>query len=394
MAFKDALGARAVEKLAHAMERAYAARPGQRHEHEHFEPCQRLEHEHFDSAGFRRAALEGLGALELKARVHHVARALRAHLPAALDEALSLAREAGARWEPGDSSDPTRGFAAWPLLELVGLYGLDDDARCFDQALATLRALTPLFSAEFAVRPFLAHDPARALATLATFTRDPDPHVRRLVSEGTRPRLPWGARLGAFIDEPTLTLPLLDALVGDDSEYVRRSVANHLNDVGKDHPELALATLERWSRGDASPARVALVKHAARSLVKAGHPRALALVGASLGAELAVGKLVITPRKVRLGEALALRARLTSRAPERATWVLDYAVHRPTKAGRTSTKVWKGARVTLEPGETRTFEKRHVLAEVTVRTLHAGRYQVELLVNGAAHARSWFELDA
>lgn len=377
MAFKDAIDARAIAKLSREMDRAFE---------------QRRPRARFDTEGFTAAALRGLDGLELKARVEHVARALRAHLPAQLDEALSLVEEAGKHWEPGDASDPTRGFAAWPLLELVGLFGLDDDARCFDRALATLRALTPLFSAEFAVRPFLARDPVRALATLAEWTRDPDPHVRRLVSEGTRPRLPWGARLGVFVDDPRLTLPLLEALVDDDSDYVRRSVANHVNDVAKDHPDVALATLERWARGRAGRGRADLVKHAARSLVKAGHLRALALTGASLDAELAVGRLTITPREASLGDALVLRAQLTSKAARRATWVVDYAVHRPTKAGRTSTKVWKGARLTLDPGERRVFEKRHTLAKVTVRTLHEGRYEVELLVNGEARARAHFTL--
>ena len=231
----------------------------------------------FEGARFESLAVDGLEALELKARAQHLCAALEATLPADFGAAAavieaSLAPMRGdeelAVLRPGATG--LAGWMVWPLTEFVARRGLGHPAR----ALRVLHALTQRFTAEWAVRPFIVEHPALAFATLARWAHDPSPHVRRLVSEGSRPRLPWGMQLKALIADPAPTLPLLEALQDDPSEYARRSVANHLNDIAKDHPALVVDWVERHLSG-ATPERRALLKHASRTLIKQGDARML-----------------------------------------------------------------------------------------------------------------------
>ncbi len=214
-------------------------------------------------------ATSGLSSLELKARVSHVADALAATLPADFGDAASVIRRTVG--SPGFD-----GWIVFPVNDWVARAGIDDP----DTALPLLGELTALWSAEFAIRPFIEGHPQRTFEQFDLWIESPDQHRRRLVSEGSRPRLPWGRQLRAFIADPTPTIALLDRLVDDPSAYVRKSVANHLNDISKDHPGLALETAERWIREEPdSDRRRWIVSHGLRSLVKAGDPAALKLLG-------------------------------------------------------------------------------------------------------------------
>lgn len=347
----------------------------------------------FDARRFRRLAAEGLDALEFKARAQHVCAALEATLPSdfaascdALEAALAPIRGDEALSEFHDRDDGLAGWVVWPLSEYVARRGLDAPKR----ALSALHAMTQRFSAEWAIRPFIEHHPALSFATLARWTRDPSEHVRRLVSEGSRPRLPWGLQLRALIADPSPTLPLLERLQDDPSEYVRRSVANHLNDVAKDHPERVADWLERHLP-DASAPRRALLRHASRTLIKRGDRRVLEAWG--LGRPFA-GEIAwkVSPRRIVLGEAVTLGLTLRSRARRAQTLVIDYAVHHVKANGETSPKVFKGWNVTLAPGEIRTLDKRHVVKPITTRTYYPGRHRVDLRINGRICAESAFGL--
>ncbi|HZG55623.1 DNA alkylation repair protein, partial [Paenibacillus sp.] len=189
----------------------------------------------FDREAFlARVFTPAWGALELKQRMRHGASALRASLPEryveALDVVLAMADGCGA------------GLAQMMLPDFVEAYGLDEP----DVSIPALARLTRYSSSEFAVRPFLVRYPERTLAAMLAWAEDESEHVRRLASEGSRPRLPWAMALPAFKRDPTPTLPILERLKADPSEYVRRSVANHLNDISKDHPRLALDVARRW----------------------------------------------------------------------------------------------------------------------------------------------------
>jgi 3-methyladenine DNA glycosylase AlkC len=250
--------------------------------------------------------------------------------------------------------------------------------------------MTQRFTAEWAVRPFLLHHPRLSFATLARWTGDPSAHVRRLVSEGSRPRLPWGMQLKPLIADPSPTLPLLEALQDDPSAYVRRSVANHLNDIAKDHPALVADWLARHLP-HAGPERRALLRHASRSLVKRGDAQGLAHwgVGAPLRGD---ASLAIEPRRVALGGGIIITITLTSRARRPQALLVDYAVHHVKADGRSAPKVFKGWGLELAAGEERVLITRHALKPITTRRYYPGRHRVELLVNGRAVADAAFEL--
>jgi 3-methyladenine DNA glycosylase AlkC len=347
----------------------------------------------FDAARFERLAAGGLQALELKARAMHVADALEATLPANFDAAARVIEASLAPPPQGDALDAHRisdaglaGWIVWPLGEFVARRGIDEPRR----ALKALHALTQRATAEFAIRPFIVRHPALVFETLARWTRDPSPHVRRLVSEGSRPRLPWGLRLKALVADPGPTLPLLEALVDDPSEYVRRSVANHLNDIAKDHPALVAGWVERHLPG-ASAERRRLLRHACRTLVKNGDARILKLWG--LGRRFAgEARLVVRPTRVALGGRLDMQLTLASRSAKAQPLVVDYRVHHVKADGGTSPKVFKGWKLELPARGTVQRVKRHSLRAVTTRRYYAGRHVVEVQVNGRVVAEAAFTL--
>ena len=354
----------------------------------------------FDAVRFETLAGAGLDALELKARAMQLADALEATLPAdfalaadVIEASLAPPLPLDDRGEPAgmaeaDSSAGLSGWALWSLGEVVARRGLNDVPR----ALRCLHALTQRFTAEFAIRPFIARHPQPTLDTLARWVHDPSAHVRRLVSEGSRPRLPWGLRLQALVQDPTPTLPLLRALQDDPSTYVRRSVANHLNDIAKDHPEL-VAQWFRENRAGAGAERTALLRHASRTLIKQGHAPTLAAWG--LGQPLkGRAALALSAPRVAIGDTLGLQVALHASARQPQTLAIDYAVHHVRANGTTSAKVFKGWSLTLAPGEARTLVKRHSLRPVTTRTLYPGPHRIELRINGRTEAEAAFELSA
>ncbi|HEX5738318.1 MAG TPA: DNA alkylation repair protein [Hydrogenophaga sp.] len=355
----------------------------------------------FDRPAFETQALHGLEALEFKARAMQLADALEATLPANFDAACavleaSLAPPLGldAAGEPvnlasgrGDAAQlGLSGWVLWSAGEFVARRGLAHVPR----ALTCLHAITQRFTAEFAIRPFIQHSPQVTLTTLASWVKDPSAHVRRLVSEGSRPRLPWGLRLQALVLDPSPTLPLLRALQDDDSAYVRRSVANHLNDIAKDHPDLVARWVLDHLQG-ASAQRQALLRHASRSLIKQGHVPTLSAWGLGKGLQ-GQASLSLSQSHVAVGGNIELAVTLNANTTAAQSLVIDYAVHHVRANGKLSPKVFKGWKLTLGAGEARTLQKRHSLRPVTTRRLYPGLHQIDLLVNGQACASAEFEL--
>ena len=346
----------------------------------------------FDRAAFERQALHGLAGLEMKARAMQVADALEATLPADFDRAAGLVEAVLAPAATDDSLGMATseaglaGWIGWPLGEFIARRGLAEPER----ALRALHALTQRFTAEFAIRPLLVQHFDLTLATLARWRDDPSPHVRRLVSEGSRPRLPWGLRIQRLVVDPSPTLPLLRPLQDDDSEYVRRSVANHLNDIAKDHPAVVADWLREHLPG-APPARRALLRHASRTLVKQGDARVLKAWGLGQGLRGEV-RFSLSPRRAAVGGKVELALDLTSTSSKPQALAIDYVVHHVKANGSTSPKVFKGWQRTLGPRESCRLVKSHSLKPVTTRVLYPGEHRVDVQVNGKVVASAVFTL--
>jgi 3-methyladenine DNA glycosylase AlkC len=342
----------------------------------------------FESRAFLRDVLEGYEPLELMPRGWKIARALREHLPKDYPRAVDIllsSLEAGPRYEP--TSAAMAPFLYMPHTMFVMEYGLEH----FEVSMRAQHALTQRFTAEFSIRPFLEKHPEATLARLKRWTTDPSTHVRRLVSEGTRPRLPWAPRLRAFQADPRPVLELLELLKDDPELYVRRSVANNLNDIGKDQPELLVKTAKRWMR-DATPERRWIVRHALRSAVKRGEKGALEVLGFGARARVSLRGTSITPKQAVIGDSLRVSLEIVNGASKRQRVLADLRVHFVKASGRSSPKVFKLKTMDLAPGESARLGKTIVLRDLTTRKHHPGDHEVEALLNGRALPLGRFSL--
>ncbi|KMW59484.1 DNA alkylation repair enzyme [Candidatus Rhodobacter oscarellae] len=346
----------------------------------------------FDRAAFEAQALSGLDDLEMMERSAQIAAALRAAMPLALPGALAPLTgllhpdlQEGIDGGPPDAA----GLRGWSLVP-VGNYVAEDGLEHPEACLGFLAEMTKRFSAEFAVRPFFRDHPELTLETAAGWARDPNHHVRRLASEGSRPRLPWGIRLQDFVRDPAPVLPILAALKDDPSEYVRRSVANNLNDIAKDHPSVVTGIAARWMR-DASGPRRRLVKHACRSLIKAGDPDTLAVFGYAAPGDLAAD-LNVSPAAITLGESLEVSLALTHKGAGPLPVLVDLVLGFRKANGQTAPKVFKWTETELPPGEPTQLTKSLPLKPVTTRRHYPGEQTVSVQVNGVIVAAREFEL--
>ena len=325
---------------------------------------------------------------ELKARVLVLAQGLRQHLPQDYPQAAAiLVAILDAPLEPGQGMF-NDGWYLMAVARFVEEYGLDHPAESLD----ALREITRRHTAEFAIRPFFDRHYDLTLATVNQWATHTCAHVRRAASEGCRPRLPWGRVLNVFVNNPQPVLEILETLRSDPSAYVRKSVANNLNDIARDHPEQVLATAQRWLRESPTTETAWTVRHALRTLIKQGNAQALQMTGASGGEHMSIKKLQLSPAAITLGNSIILRFDIHNNDRQAHTAVIDYAVHHVRRNGKTIAKVFKLARLTLGPGEKRTIEKRHPIQPVTTRKYYPGKHKVDIQVNGRIAAETAFEL--
>ena len=330
-----------------------------------------------DAKGFLKLVNDDLESRSLMQRLHQSAVAAETALPGSYRQKVAVLQKLA----------PKIGheFVAIFLCDFVATFGLED----FDFSMEALRFFTCFGSAEFAVRPFIAADQKAALKTMLRWTKDADEKVRRLASEGSRPRLPWGLQLKALVPDPEPTGAILEALKDDESLFVRRSVANHLNDITKDHPERVLARLEGWDL-EKEPLRW-IAKHACRTLIKRGNPRALKLFG--FGGKTAVeASLSLKPAQLALGDRLHIEAILTSTSPKTQRLAIDYVIHYVKARGVAFEKVFKWTEIDLPARKAVVLTKSQVIRDFTTRKHHPGHHRVELQVNGTRVAKAGFDL--
>ncbi len=342
-------------------------------------------------AAFEQSVLAELDALELKGRVSLIADALNEHLPGDYEARLArmIAVLAPERpWQNGDTegNEDWRGMKVWPMVSVVERHGLEHREASF----AAMKAFTRRFTGEFAVRQFLVDDWEDGFTRMLAFTNDTSDHVRRFASEGTRPRLPWGLQLKNVVADPTLTLPILEALRDDPTEYVRRSVANHLNDIAKDNPDFVVAVCERWAPG-ACRHRQRLIRHALRTLVKKGHAGAMEVLGYS-SAPMATATLLLKERVVQVGQSLPFEVTLHACSEADEPLIVDYAMHLVRANGTRTPKVFKLKTFELRRDQTLVIKKLHSFKPVTTRRYYAGEHRIEMTLNGNVVAAAEFTL--
>ncbi len=330
----------------------------------------------FNRTSFERAAMAKLSELELKARIHWIAEVLVEHLPREFP-AAAAAIEASLPppLDPNLADDDFGDFILAPLGHYVAEHGHDHP----DRALACLRQLTMRFSMEDSIRAFLENNPGQTLDVLEAWATDSNYHVRRLVSEGTRPRLPWSGRLSLPADQ---VMELLDTLHGDSTRYVTRSVANHLNDIAKDDPAAVLAALGRWRTATAQDPKELewITRHALRTLVKAGHRETLEFLGYRPDPPVEV-TLRLETETVTIGESLVFSVEMT--ASEDTGLIVDYVVGFLKANGSRSPKTYKLKTFQMKAGETATLKKTHRLrGDATTYTLHPGVHDLAVQING------------
>jgi len=346
----------------------------------------------FDDKRFVRTAIKNLQTLELKARSLQITQAMIQYLPDDYQHAGEVMLASLYPVDGGDIADlgvEKEGIGGWammPMTHYVALQGQND----FVLSMNLLKEMTQRFSAEFDIRFFLLAAQDETMAILHTWANDENYHVRRLVSEGTRPRLPWAMRLPLFVENPAPVIALLEKLKDDPEEYVRRSVANNLNDIAKDHPDVVAGIAARWMK-DADKNRTRLVRHACRSLLKAGHKKTLKVLGFGPPKIHKVSLQMLTP-KVTFGDKLQFELFLTSRAKHAQPLMVDYVVHHQKANGSTSPKVFKWRSATLEPGAILNGIKNHAIKKITTRAYYPGTHKVEIMVNGVSVAIADFQL--
>jgi 3-methyladenine DNA glycosylase AlkC len=315
-------------------------------------------------------------ALALKQRMRRISESLRATLPADYREALDILKRAAV---------DCRGLPYMLYPDFVEVYGLEDP----EASIEALALFTRYSSSEFAVRPFIVRYPSLLLAQLKVWAADPDEHVRRLASEGSRPRLPWAMALNEFKRDPRPVLELLELLKEDESEYVRRSVANNLNDIAKDHPSLVLDTARSWY--GRHPHTDWIVRHGCRGLLKRCDPEALRFFGFVPAEAFEVHGLTVAPDPVNIGRSASMGFTLVNHGEEPARLRIEYGIDFVKANGRSSRKLFKLSEKTYASGAC-AISFSHSFVQLTTRKHYPGEHRLAVIINGIEKALVPFNL--
>ena len=338
-----------------------------------------------DTEDFITAAMrEPWEELELKARMRRITETLGACLPSRYEDALDILYAI---------DDQCVGFPYLIFPDFVEVYGGEEEH--WELSMAALERFTPKSSAEFAVRPFLLRDPQRMMAQMLVWAQHPNEHVRRLASEGSRPRLPWGMALPVFKRDPSPLLPLLELLKADPSLYVRKSVANNLNDIAKDHPDIVIETARRWKGTNADTDWI--VRHACRSLIRKAVPAIMELFGyapeESDAPLVTAAAITVDPAVLQIGDNCELQYVLAVREGGAVRLRIEYGIDFVKAGGKTSRKLFLLSDKTVPGGSRLTGTRTHRWADLTTRRHYPGVHTIALLVNGREAASAQLQLE-
>lgn len=330
-----------------------------------------------DAKAFRHKALKDLEPLSLNERLRHTTKLLKDFMPSDFRMSQLIMKQLAERMP--------RGYTALVYPDYVAQYGMDE----FDLSLELLAHYTSFGSSEFAVRHFLKADFSRTIKVMEKWSKDKNEHLRRLSSEGSRPRLPWSFKLDEVIENPSKTQKILFQLRKDESLYVRKSVANHLNDLSKDHPDYLLEELSRWEKDHKHIDWI--IKQALRTLVKKGDRGALSLLQFESVPKIELSNLSVNS-KIKLGDRLKISFDIRSKKKSSQKLVIDYVVHYVKKSGDHSAKVFKLKNVELAAGQSISIAATQVIKDFSTRKHFAGKHQLEIQINGQIMATAHFNL--
>ncbi|MCO5113478.1 MAG: DNA alkylation repair protein [Bdellovibrionaceae bacterium] len=332
----------------------------------------------FDGTAFKKTTLhKQWSQLELKQRIETVARNIHAHLSLTYPQQIDVLMKVAPQFQ---------GLQGLVFPEFVSLFGLQNEKT----SLKALKFFTHFSTSEFAIRHFIRQNTPSTMKHMQEWSKDKNEHIRRLSSEGCRPRLPWSFKLPELIADPSRSVQILENLIEDGSLYVRKSVANHLNDISKDHPELALKLATRWLKNKNDHTRW-IVKHGLRTLLKARNPEALKLFGVHNANHISVHKFKTTKKQFKIGEHVEFSFELKNSSQASKDLRIEYVIHYVKKSGGQSAKVFKLAEKTF-PSGTHSLQRRHPLKPMTTRQHYPGTHKIEIVVNGTRLTTTTFVL--
>lgn len=334
----------------------------------------------FNKDGFLENILIPMDSLELKERSQLITKSLFTFLPKDYEISLDILFRILPIPLDAEGMEGFDSFVMMPITGFVSAYGLEH----FERSTLALYEMTKRFTAEFDIRFFIEKYPLEMISLLMKWTQDKNMHVRRLVSEGTRPRLPWAFQLKAFIKDPREVLPLLTALKDDKELYVRRSVANNLNDISKDHPRLVIDTLTLWQDGSKNMKWIS--KNALRTLIKKGDKRALEFLGYVATDALEV-ELILNKKVVYFGESVEFEVSITSLSEKPQALMIDFIVYYQKANGSLSPKVFKLKQLMLERKKSVVLKKKHKFSDLSTRKHYEGEHKIAVQINGEVYKK-------
>jgi 3-methyladenine DNA glycosylase AlkC len=341
-------------------------------------------HPTFNKEKFISAIYEGdFTQKEWKDRMKHTTVILHQFMPENFPEAVSLIDKIIKNLKKNSFTDGNLAFIFF--ADYIEKYGLDD----FKTSAKAFVSITQFISCEFAVRPFLLKYKEKMIDEMVKWSLHENHHVRRLASEGSRSRLPWAMAIPFLKKDPTSILPILENLKNDPSEYVRRSVANNLNDIVKDNPEIVLEIAQRWK--GISKETDGIIKHGCRTLLKQGHPEILSHYGLE-STNIELSNFEIKTPKVKIGDYLQFQFHLNNKNDEAKIVRLEYAVHYKKSKGHLAKKVFKISEKIYQPNQLTKVERNQSFKLITTRVFHSGMHQLSIIINGTESEALEFEL--
>jgi len=340
----------------------------------------------FDDKSFLAFCLKDINSLEMKARVIKISNGLCKFMPHDYKKNIKILLKT-LKNESCKSNDGLEGFILWPYTQYIETYGLDD----FKTSMNALYEITKRYTSEFGIRSFFEAYPKESYKIFDIWIKDESEHVRRLVSEGTRPNLPWGKNISHLEKNLDKNIKILNRLKHDPSEYVRKSVANHMNDISRVDKNLMLKTVKEWSKIDDKNLKW-IVKHSLRSLLKMGEPKALSILGYNPKAKISLSSFELSKDQIKMGESFDISFKVLNESNKSEKLMIDYTIHYKKANGLLHPKTFKLKNIELKAKETSAIKKKISFKKVTTRKLYPGEHKINIQINGKSFRAKMFNL--